>query len=107
LAKQPTSPEPIPVEDRYIPVAERLPPENERVLVWFEHGAYYNPCIARYHYVTGGHSWWDYEPDFVSPERPTHWRSLPKFDTVPRRNSPPINDDSRLDYSDAYTGDDT
>ena len=61
----------------WISVKDSMPRDNIRVFVLRADEPFFNPCIARHHYITGGTSWWQYEPDFISTIEPTHWMPLP------------------------------
>lgn len=60
----------------WIKVSEQLPEEGVRVLVFRGEDSFYNPCIAKYHVITGRESWWSFEPGFFALP-PTHWMPLP------------------------------
>lgn len=57
------------VEQRWIPVTERLPPGGVRVLIWCGPGTFVDFATLDWKYG------WHYD-DYGSPE-PTHWMPLP------------------------------
>jgi hypothetical protein len=67
----------------WIDARVRKPEEGVRVLVCFESRSfYYNPCIARCFYITGGGDWWQYEPGFIPSIAPIYWMPLPRIDKI-------------------------
>ena len=64
----------------WIDIKKEEPKEKERVLVCFGNRShFFNPCIAKWYYITGRGGYWTYEPNFISSEMPTHWIPLPSI----------------------------